>query len=112
MAEAAPRPELTTHLLTDVQHYLPSQQLFPSWQQAASLPQHDILPLPSFDIMQHLPFGQQPLSLPQQPEGAIVVCVALWAIKPKAMTKMLSITNSFDFIISSEFGLRGLTGPL
>ena len=64
------------------------------------------LALPSFDIMQHLPFGQQPLSLPQQPEGAIVVWVALWAIKPNAMTKMLSITNSFDFIISSEFGLR------
>ena len=68
------------------------------------MPQHDILPLPSFDIMQQLPFGQQPLSLPQQPEGAIVVCVALWAIKPKAMTKVLRITDSFVFIFSSEFG--------
>jgi len=77
--------------------------LLPSWQQAASLPQHDILVLPSFDIVQHLPFGQQPL-LPQQPESAIVVCVALWAIKPKAMTNVLRITNSFVFIFSSEFG--------
>jgi hypothetical protein len=65
-------------------------------QQPPSLPQHDILP-------SALSWLQQAPALGWSPDGAGVVWVALWAIKARDITSVLRMTNSFDFIISSEF---------
>jgi hypothetical protein len=73
-------------------------------QQAACLPQQAILPAT-------LSWLQQAQLFAWSSAAGGVAGVALWAIKPKAMIKVLRITSSFDFIMSSEFGWRGLIRP-
>jgi len=60
---------------------------------------------------------QQAACLPQQATlpvtlSWLLVWVALWAIKARAIAKVLRITKSFDFIVSSEFGWSGPCSPL
>jgi hypothetical protein len=66
-------------------------------QQLPSLPQQAILP-------SALSWLQQAQVLVGSLAGGGVVWVALWAIRARAMTKVLKITRSFVFIVSSEFG--------
>jgi hypothetical protein len=109
-----------------VEHLPPAQQvILPAWsfdimeQALASLPWQQLEPL------QHaLPLPQQAnlpsawswlqqaqalaLSLPVAGEDWVAPC----AISARAITSVLTITRTLDFMISSEFWLCGLAGPL
>jgi hypothetical protein len=92
-------PSLPWQQLPPLQHALPLPQ------QAASLPQHAILPSAWSWLQQAQVLA---LSLPVAGDDWFALC----AISARAITTVLSITRTFDFMISSEFRLCGLAGPL